>query len=167
VPPTVTLRPFTPADGALLARTDSEFDDFGPAGAGPNRALPGSDLDDRGGLVICEDGEPVGSLDWHYTQWGPNAGSRAVMIGISLLPPARGRGIGSRAQQLITELVFLHTRVHRVEAVTELGNVAEQRALEKAGFRREGVIRDAMWRHGRFHDEVLYSRLRTDPAPQP
>jgi len=163
----VTLRPYTPADAWLRARADSEFDDFGPAGVDPGSGLPRSGLDETGGLVVCADGEPVGSLSWHYTRWGPNAGSRAIMIGIGLMPQARGRGIGTQAQRQLVALIFLHTRIHRVEAATETGNIAEQRALERAGFRREGVIRDSMWRRGGFHDSVLFSRLRSDPDPQP
>jgi RimJ/RimL family protein N-acetyltransferase len=41
-------------------------------------------------------------------------------------------------------------------------NQAEQRALEQAGFTREGVLRHAQFRDGGFHDMVLYSRLRDD-----
>jgi aminoglycoside 6'-N-acetyltransferase len=87
------------------------------------------------------------------------------MIGIGLVAPARGRGIGTTAQRLLTDLLYAHTRVHRVEAATETANLAEQRSLEKAGFTREGVIRESMWRRGQFRDCVLYSRLRTDPDP--
>jgi RimJ/RimL family protein N-acetyltransferase len=36
----------------------------------------------------------------------------------------------------------------------------EQRALEKAGFTREGVLRQAQWRSGGWHDQVMYSKLR-------
>jgi RimJ/RimL family protein N-acetyltransferase len=39
-------------------------------------------------------------------------------------------------------------------------NAAEQRALERAGFTREGVLRHAQFREGGFHDLVLYSKLR-------
>lgn len=165
VPPTVTLRPFTPGDGPLLTRTDSEFDDFGPPGVDPTRQLPGCDLDSRGGLVICLGDRPVGTLSWHYSQWGPTAGSRCVMIGIGLVRDARGQGVGTQAHLLITDLIFTHTRVHRVEAATEVDNVAERGALEKAGFHAEGVIRGGLWRRGSFRDSILYSRLRTDPAP--
>jgi hypothetical protein len=42
----------------------------------------------------------------------------------------RGRGYGSQAQQLLVRYLFAHTQVNRVEAITEAGNVAEQRALE-------------------------------------
>ena len=52
--------------------------------------------------------------------------------------------------------------VNRIEAATDVTNRAEQRSLEKAGFTREGVLRGAQWRNGRWNDMVVYSRLRTD-----
>jgi len=164
---TVALRPYEPQDSTLLARSESEFDDFGPAGVDPTRTLPSSSLDDRGGLAITEAGRVVGGLSWLYTQWGPNASSRCIMIGIGLLPEARGRGIGTEAQLQLVEMIFRHTRAERVEAATEVENAAERRSLEKAGFTAEGVIRGSMWRRGRFRDQVLYSRLRSDPDPRP
>ena len=48
----------------------------------------------------------------------------------------------------------------RVEASTDITNSAELRALEKAGFTREGVLRKAQWRNGDWHDLVVYSKLR-------
>jgi [ribosomal protein S5]-alanine N-acetyltransferase len=37
--------------------------------------------------------------------------------------------------------------------------------LVKAGFQLEGVIRSCEFRAGQWRDGLLYSRLRTDPAP--
>ncbi|MFF9506653.1 GNAT family N-acetyltransferase [Streptomyces sp. NPDC014724] len=50
----------------------------------------------------------------------------------------------------------------RVEADLESFDLAEQRALEKAGFVREGVLRSAVWRGGQWHDSVLCSMLRAE-----
>lgn len=80
-----------------------------------------------------------------------------------MLPEARGRGYGTQAHRLLARYLFAHTPVHRVEASTEVGNVAEQRTLEKAGFTREGVTRGVGWRDGAWRDGVTYSLLRTDP----
>jgi RimJ/RimL family protein N-acetyltransferase len=44
-------------------------------------------------------------------------------------------------------------------------NVAEQRALERAGFLREAVMRGTGFARGSFRDGVVYARLRTDPEP--
>lgn len=53
--------------------------------------------------------------------------------------------------------------MNRIQASTDVTNVAEQRALEKAGFTREGVLRGAQFRDGSWHDLFLYSLLRSDP----
>jgi RimJ/RimL family protein N-acetyltransferase len=53
---------------------------------------------------------------------------------------------------------------HRIQAITNIDNLAEQRALERIGFRREGVMRGLAFDGGRWHDGVLYARLRDDPT---
>ncbi len=158
----VTLRPQRPADLALLIGGDSPFDDFGPR---PPQTEPRpSGLDDAGSLaVIAGDGEVAGDVGWHWRQWGPGPGSRCPMIGIWLRPDHRGQGIGRAAQAQLADLFFRHTTTNRVEAHTDVGNVAEQRALEAAGFQREGLIRAAQWRDGGYRDGFLYAIVRTDP----
>ncbi len=79
-----------------------------------------------------------------------------------MAPEFRGRGYGSAAQRLLVRYLFAHTQVNRVQAETEITNIAEQRALENAGFTREGVKRGATFRVGRWHDEVVYSVLRAE-----
>ena len=93
---------------------------------------------------------------------GPPPPGRALNVGIGLLRQHRGKGYGTEAQRLLAEYLFAYTRIERLEASTDVLNLAEQRALEKAGFTREGVLRHAQWRAGAFHDCVLFSRLRGD-----
>ena len=94
--------------------------------------------------------------------YGPNLGSQALDIGISLRPFAQGRGHGSRAQRMLARYLFATTPVFRVQASTDVRNVPEQKALERAGFHREGVLRGAQWREGVWNDLVSYARLRED-----
>ena len=56
---------------------------------------------------------------------------------------------------------------HRIEASTETANLAERRALEKAGFTAGGVARAIGWRDGQWRDGITYSLLCTDPTPTP
>lgn len=72
-------------------------------------------------------------------------------------------GHGTQAHRLLARYLFAHTTVHRIWAATEVDNVAEQKALEKAGFTREGMTRGGGWRDGAWRDGVTYSLLRTDP----
>lgn len=83
-------------------------------------------------------------------------------VGILLLPEHRGAGVGTAAQRLLVDYLLAHTPAHRIEAFTDVDNHAEQRALEKAGFRREGVLREVVFRDGRWRSSCAYSRLRSD-----
>ena len=173
--PEVRLRDVTLADADLLDTWAADpalqggFNDFGmPPEPTPREALEKGPLrNERNGLLIVErvsDGVPIGSVSWHRVTYGPNAESAAWNVGIDLIPDARGQGFGSEAQRLLATWLFEHTDVHRVEASTDIENVAEQRALEKAGFTREGIARGAQFRAGRQRDLVTFARLRDDPA---
>ena len=116
--------------------------------------------DDIGILMVVRGEDRLGFVTWHKMPSTP--GCYYWNIGIALLPDARGHGYGTQAQRLLAQYLFAHTTVHRIEAATEVGNVAEQRALEKAGFTREGVLRGVGWRDGAYRDGVWYSMLRTD-----
>jgi RimJ/RimL family protein N-acetyltransferase len=171
----VRLRDVTLADADLLDAWDAtpeargEFNDFGmPPSPAPREAMAAGPLrNDHNGMLIVElvaDGTSIGSVGWHKVVNGPNPESAAWNFGISLVLDARGRGYGTEAQRLVAEYLFATTGVNRVEAATDVDNLAEQRALEKAGFTREDVLRGAQFRSGTHHDLVVYSRLRDDPA---
>jgi aminoglycoside 6'-N-acetyltransferase len=111
-------------------------------------------------LVVNLQGESIGGLNYRSVMYGPNNASRAFSIGIHLIPEQRGKGFGAQAQALLAEYLFDTYSVQRVEAETDVDNIAEQKSLEKAGFTREGVLRQAQWRAGKWHDLVKYSKLR-------
>jgi RimJ/RimL family protein N-acetyltransferase len=162
------LRPARPDDAPLLAAWRAEpcsaFEDWsGPLAPGVGesvRLLPPA----GGGDLVVTDGEdrPIGTVSWHPVLYGPNLGSQSLDIGISLRPFAQRCGHGSRAQGMLARYLFATTPVYRVQASTDVRNEPEQRALERAGFRREGVLRGAQWRQGAWHDLVSYARLRED-----
>jgi len=162
------LRPALPEEQALLARwrdePASEFDDLAGGAAPQRRDRPLDEPPPGAGELVVTDGRDVllGTVGWRTVAYGPNQGSTALNVGISLRPHGRGAGHGTRAQRMLAEYLFLSFPVHRLEATTDVDNVAEQRALARAGFVREGVLRGAQWRHGAWHDLAQYSRLRTD-----
>jgi RimJ/RimL family protein N-acetyltransferase len=168
----VRLRPATLEDVELLTLWRSstvytgEFNDFGLTSHAPlKEAIKKNALigESGGSLIVVEraaDDKPIGTVSWHQVRYGPNAESFAWNIGIALIPEARGRGFGGPAQRLLALYLFATTSANRVEASTDIENVAEQRALEKAGFSREGVSRGAQYRAGRWHDLAQYSVVR-------
>lgn len=119
-------------------------------------------INDRQATIIIEtlDGQIVGGMSYYLTPYGPKVPHQVYGIGLHINPEHRGKGYGTEAQWLLAEYLFNTYPIIRVEAGTDVENVAEQRSLEKAGFTREGVMRKAQWRHGDWHDLVLYSKLR-------
>ena len=71
-----------------------------------------------------------------------------------------GSGANFEAKALVTALAFRRLGLERVTAWANTRNGRSQVALERIGFRREGVL--AAWhRHGDvFHDVVVFGMLR-------
>ena len=119
---------------------------------------------ESGMLTVVVDGEVAGRVAWLPASWGRET-SLCWTIAAGLRPHLRGRGYGTQAQRLLVDYLFRHTRAERIQAFTDVANVAEQKALERAGFTREGVLAAAQWRDGAWHDQVLYAIVRSSWAP--
>lgn len=75
-----------------------------------------------------------------------------------------GKGIATRAVKMAANAVFVEWgHLERLEAVVDVENPASQRVLEKAGFKREGVLRKYYLLKGKPRDAVMFSLLSTDP----
>lgn len=164
-----TLRPVRMEDlDALTAwRTDPDAGgEFTWVGYGSARSLRDQVANDEvfgpdGGTLAIADGDTLcGDVSWRRIQTGASSDNWCWNIGILLVPAERGKGHGHRAQRLLATYLFDHTTCERVEASTDVDNIAEQKSLEKAGFSREGVMRRYQWRQGQWRDFVLYSKLR-------
>ncbi|MGH9271561.1 MAG: GNAT family N-acetyltransferase [Ilumatobacteraceae bacterium] len=149
-PPAVRLRPFEERDLWFFDRFAKEEQFSAPfewAGFSSAEAWRRRWHDD--GLLgaspyslavdTVDDDALVGWVDWREN--ARLGGTSAWEIGVLVLPEERGRGIGTEAQRELVSYLFATTPCHRVWAGTEVENVAEQRALERAGLRREGCLR--------------------------
>lgn len=172
----VRLRPVEEPDLALLARSDTEpglhqpYEWKGFRNTHRSRRRWERDgylgTDDSVLIVALPDGTFIGFVSWTAIRSAaPTAPTVTYRIGIMMLPEYRSQGLGSAAQCLVADHFFWTTLANRIEAGTDLENLAEQRALEKAGFQREGISRGAGYFEGRFRDGVTYARLRSDPHP--
>lgn len=165
------LRLPLPADVVVLDRQNT------PEGAGEEnwhgyrspgnyvrRIESGKLITEEHGLlaVVDDDDQVVGDVSWVRLLNGPPPHGYCWNIGIWMAPEHRGKGHGAAAQRQLADYLFAHSYYERVEAGTEANNIGEQKALEKAGFTREGVLRHAWFRAGAWRDIVMYSKLRGD-----
>jgi RimJ/RimL family protein N-acetyltransferase len=169
---TVRLRPITLADcdvaeANLETPEDETYSFYGFTDPQRlRRAVESGEVyqkwgDLTGRLGVEADGEYIGLVSWHPVHYGPIP-APALNFGISLIPAGRGKGHGTEAQRLLVAYLFTNTTVNRVEASTDVENLAEQRSLEKAGLLHEGICRGCHFRAGEYRDMVMYSILRPD-----
>jgi RimJ/RimL family protein N-acetyltransferase len=111
-------------------------------------------------LAIADAGsdEALGNINLLFRQPG------TVAMGYWLIERIRGRGLGSRAVALLARWALTDAGLARVEALVIPGNIASQRVLEKAGFRREGHLRSYLVFDARRADALIYSLLPSDLA---
>jgi RimJ/RimL family protein N-acetyltransferase len=83
-------------------------------------------------------------------------------IGYGILPQVRGRGIASQAIRTLSGNVFSQTPLRKLVAFVHEGNLPSRRALEKAGFKLEGLLREHYLVNGNAANEAIYGLLRSD-----
>lgn len=87
-----------------------------------------------------------------------------VGIGFWLAPRARGEGLARSAVTLLSEWLLAEQDIFRVEAHAVPQNGASLRTLQRAGFRREGLLRSYLQVGDARADAVVMSRVRGDGA---
>ncbi len=83
-------------------------------------------------------------------------------IGYWIGEPYAGRGLMTDAVNVLARFAFDTLRLHRIEAACIPDNARSIRVLEKAGFRREGLLRSYLKINGMWQDHYLYARLADD-----
>jgi RimJ/RimL family protein N-acetyltransferase len=118
---------------------------------------------DSAALAVVLAGTVGGLASWRVRDRGGPSGV-CYEIGVALLPEHRGKGVGTAAHRLLVDYLFRFSTVHRLEALTDAQNLAEQKVLERCGFTREGVLRGAVFQNAAWRDIVVYGLLRDDHA---
>ncbi len=146
----VTVRPTMPADAAHLHRLHTlpevvatSVPPLAPSPETTRRRCAEAATNwltgNRADMVICDagTGAPAGDIGLYYD--APPL--LEAMVGYSLLPEYRGRGLTARAVDLVAQWAFAQVGLARLVAGTAPDNVASQRVLERAGFLREAYQR--------------------------
>jgi len=91
-----------------------------------------------------------------------NLEGRQGELGYVVAPSARGRGVATTAVELLTSWGFDALGLQRIELRIDPRNVGSERVAERAGFRREGVLRSVAFKEGLRSDVGIWSRLADD-----
>lgn len=96
----------------------------------------------------------------HCGLWLKDLAAGRATAGYSIRPSARGRGLAADALTALTRFGWSIEQLHRIELYIETWNIGSQRAAERAGYLREGLLRSHQEIGGARRDMLLYSRIR-------
>ena len=102
-----------------------------------------------------ESGDVIGEIGLVGISWP----DRRAGVSILVLPGARRAGVGREAIELLVRWAQGDLGLHRIQIHTLPENGPMQALAERAGFMREGVLRDYSLERGRLVDNVVFSRL--------
>jgi ribosomal-protein-serine acetyltransferase len=109
-------------------------------------------------LELAASGTILGIVSLHRIDWLRHSAG----IGYWIRRSRFGHGFSTEACEAVLDHAFDALRINRVEALVALGNKPSQRVVEKLGFTREGVAREAELIDGEFLDHYQYSLLDRD-----
>jgi len=81
-------------------------------------------------------------------------------VGYWIGAPYRGMGIATMAVSLITTYGLSSLGLNRLYAGVFSRNPASMKVLEKCGYLREGIARNAVWKNGQLLDEYRYAFVK-------
>lgn len=110
-------------------------------------------------LLLAPDGEIVGESVINEIDWAARRGNFRIAI---FRAAHRGQGLGGWAVQTTCAFAFETLKLHRLELDVFSFNPRAEAAYRRAGFRREGVLRDAIRYGDGYADDILMAILEDE-----
>lgn len=110
--------------------------------------------------IVLKDGDRhIGNIGLHKIHTIFRSAEIGILIGEK---DCWGNGYGEEAVSLVAEHAFLRLNLHRVFAGAVVQNKGSIKMFEKAGFRKEGIAREAYFCQGQYYDCVNLSLLQSE-----
>lgn len=110
------------------------------------------------GIFERDSGRFLGGVGINFV----NRVHRLANLGYWVRTSAAGQGVATTATRLAAKFGFEEVGLQRIEIVAAVENIASQRVAEKAGAKREGILRRRLWFRGQSLDAVLFSLVPED-----
>jgi RimJ/RimL family protein N-acetyltransferase len=119
----------------------------------------GPDADLIMAIVLKKDDRHIGNAGLHRINLVDRNAEFGIVIGEK---DFWQKGYGTEATRLLVEHGFNTLNLHRIYLRVHDDNPRGMAAYEKVGFCREGVWRQALYRHGSYHDVIFMGLLREE-----
>ncbi|GAA0116094.1 GNAT family N-acetyltransferase [Clostridium senegalense] len=110
-------------------------------------------------IETLEDNQYIGGCGINKIDWK----NSVVIIGIFIGDKEYwNKGYGTDAINILIRFIFEQMNIRKIKLQVFSFNERAIRAYEKCGFKREGVLRQEIFRDGRYHDEIIMGLLRQE-----
>ena len=101
----------------------------------------------------------IGNIGLHQIDWIARHALAGIMIGEK---EEWNKGYATEAEKLLLHHAFSNLNLNRIYAHVVTENTASVKAAEKAGFQKEGVLRQCVFKNNRYYDAFLLGILKED-----
>lgn len=99
-----------------------------------------------------QSGKVIGTISlWNFT-------GDSAELGYGIIPEYQGQGLMQEALSSVTTYGFSVIQLARIDAYTEVNNIASAKLLEKSGFQRTGQVREEGQVNSRTYNMTIYSK---------
>lgn len=110
-------------------------------------------------VTTRDDGIYIGNVGLYRIDWIARSAEYRIFLGQN---DARGKGLGTEAAKLLVAYGFDRLNLNKIWLGVNEANGGAVKSYEKAGFVREGVLRQEIYRNGRYYDAIRMSILREE-----
>lgn len=110
-------------------------------------------------LILSPEGQIIGESIINQIDWDMRCANFRICL---FCAAQRGKGIGTWAVENTRDFAFADLQLHRLELDVFSFNPRAEKAYKKAGFRVEGILRDAVRDKGQYADDILMAILEDE-----
>ncbi|WLR41777.1 GNAT family protein [Bacillus carboniphilus] len=110
------------------------------------------------GIFDKESNELIGSCGVFAINWK----NSTCYVGISIGSQWQNKGFGTDTMNTLISFIFHYININKIKLQVFSFNSSAIRSYEKCSFKKEGILRNEIFRFGTFHDVYLYGLLREE-----
>ncbi len=110
-------------------------------------------------IETIEDSKYIGGCGVNRLDWKNSVATVGIFIGDKNY---WGKGYGTDAMKVLVKFIFEQMNINKVKLFVYSFNERAVKSYEKCGFVREGVLRQEMFRDGKYNDEYVMGILRDE-----
>jgi RimJ/RimL family protein N-acetyltransferase len=112
-------------------------------------------------IETLEDGKYIGGCGLNSIDWKNSVAVVGIFIGDKNY---WGKGYGTDAMEVLLKFIFGQMNIHKVKLNVFSYNERAIKSYKKCGFKVEGVMRQEIFRDGRYYDEIIMGLLKEEYA---